>query len=132
LRDPLDIPATSRLHPIHSPSEVTTQGHSRVGPRENRTPAPPAISSAPFTTRLANWWPVHAGHTAPPIVDVPLAQGTQRYATAGGPKQQDEDLVQDEYLDDDPPSQNLKSQQSTAAAPTNAGEHGSDRSCFCF
>ncbi|OAX33623.1 WD40 repeat-like protein [Rhizopogon vinicolor AM-OR11-026] len=38
LRDPLDIPATSRLHPIHSPSEATTQGHSRVGPRENHPP----------------------------------------------------------------------------------------------
>src|SRR6266436_4396543 len=87
------IPATSRLHPIHSPSEATTQGRSRVGPRENvsidltkshirltschsqRTPAPPTVSSAftptTFIARLADWWPVHAGHVAPPIVDVP-------------------------------------------------------------
>ncbi|OAX33617.1 hypothetical protein K503DRAFT_804230 [Rhizopogon vinicolor AM-OR11-026] len=117
LSNPLNIAATSRLH--HSPLEATTQGHSGVGPRENRTPAPPVVSSAPapvtFKTRLANWWPVYAGHAAPPIVDVPLAQ-------AGASKQQDEDLVQDEYFDDGPLSQNPKSQQSAAAGPTNAGE----------
>ena len=31
----LHIPATSRLHPIHSPSEATTQERLRVGPRVN-------------------------------------------------------------------------------------------------
>jgi hypothetical protein len=56
----------------------------------------------------------------------------QRNATAGAPKQQDEDLLPDEYFDDEPPSQNPNSQQSTAAAPTNSGDHGSDRFCFCF
>ncbi|OAX39092.1 hypothetical protein K503DRAFT_865683 [Rhizopogon vinicolor AM-OR11-026] len=64
-RDRLDIPATSRLHPIHSPSEAATQGRSYVGPREN--------------------------HILAPIVDVPHAQGKQRNAAAGAPKQHDED-----------------------------------------
>ncbi|OAX39077.1 WD40 repeat-like protein [Rhizopogon vinicolor AM-OR11-026] len=55
-----------------------------------------------------------------------------RNAAAGASKQQDDDLVPDEYFDDDPPSQNPNSRQSTAAAPTNAGDHGSGRFCFCF
>ncbi|OAX34364.1 WD40 repeat-like protein [Rhizopogon vinicolor AM-OR11-026] len=79
LRDALEIPSTSRLHTIRSPSEATTQ--VRVGPREN--------------------WPVHDGHAASPIVDVPPAQGKKRNAAAGAPKQQDEDLILDEYCDDD-------------------------------
>src|SRR5216684_2127036 len=57
-----------------------TKSHIRLTScHSQRTPAPPTVSStlAPttFITRLANWWPVHAGHVGPPIVDVPLAQG---------------------------------------------------------
>ncbi|OAX31093.1 hypothetical protein K503DRAFT_870772 [Rhizopogon vinicolor AM-OR11-026] len=119
------IPATSRQHPIYSPAEATTQGRPR------RTPAPPVVSSAlfpvTFITRLASWWPVYAGHATLSIVDVPLAQGKQRNATAGAPKQQDEELVRDEYCGDDPPLQNPNLPQSTAAAPPKAGDHGSDR-----
>ncbi|KAG2741416.1 hypothetical protein P692DRAFT_201796506 [Suillus brevipes Sb2] len=39
------------------------------------------------------------------------------------------DIVPDEYFD--PPSSNPDSQQAAAAVPA-TGEHGGDRSCFCF
>jgi hypothetical protein len=116
--------------------------------QSRRTPASPtniAPSAAPvsFRTRLSTWWPIHATHSAPPIVDVPLAQGLsvcsdvfshyygvsylnlQRKATAGAPKK-DDDLVPDEYFD----SSNPDSQQPTAAAPVDSGEHG--RLCSCL
>ncbi|KAG2738105.1 hypothetical protein P692DRAFT_20759647, partial [Suillus brevipes Sb2] len=81
------------------------------------------------------------------IVDVPLAQAkearsvhflflfkvscmnSQRNAAAGAPKK-DEDIVPDEYLD--PPSPNPDSQQQATAVQPASGEHGGDRSCFCF
>jgi hypothetical protein len=53
----------------------------------------------------------------------------QRNATAGAPKK-DEDTVPDEYLD--PPSPNPDSQQPAAVVQPATGEHGGDRSCFCF
>ncbi|KIK42623.1 hypothetical protein CY34DRAFT_804684 [Suillus luteus UH-Slu-Lm8-n1] len=54
---------------------------------------------------------------------------SQRNAAAGAPKK-DEDIVPDEYLD--PPSPNPNSQQQTTAVQSASGEHGGDRSCFCF
>ncbi|OAX34020.1 WD40 repeat-like protein [Rhizopogon vinicolor AM-OR11-026] len=105
---------------------LATKGH----------PKKTAVSYFPapitFKTRLANWWSAHAGHAAPPIVNVLIAPGKQRNAAAGAPKQQDEELVRDEYCDDDLPLKNPNSQQSTAAALANAGDHGSDQFCFCF
>ncbi|OAX34683.1 hypothetical protein K503DRAFT_785593 [Rhizopogon vinicolor AM-OR11-026] len=134
--DLLHIPATSLCIPSTLLRRATTQGRSRVGPRENRTPAPPVVSSAQapitFKTRLVNWWRVHTGHAPPPIVDVPLAQGKKCNTTVDAPKQQDEDVVLDEYFDDEPLLQNPNSQQSTAAAPMIAGHHGNGRFCFCF
>ncbi|KAJ8591231.1 WD40 repeat-like protein [Rhizopogon salebrosus TDB-379] len=133
-RDPLDFPAPSLLHPIYSPSsQVTTpQGLSYTDRHKSsrRTPASPtniASSATPvsFRTRLSTWWPVHATHSAPSIVDVPLAQGLSRNATAGAPKQ-DDDLVPDEYFDSSTPD----SQQPSAATLVDSGEHG--RLCFCL
>ncbi|KAG2753554.1 hypothetical protein P692DRAFT_201784997 [Suillus brevipes Sb2] len=51
-----------------------------------------------------------------------------RNAAAGAPKK-DEDIVPDEYFD--PPSPNPDSQQAAVAVPA-TGEHGGERSCFCF
>jgi hypothetical protein len=42
----------------------------------------------------------------------------------------DEDIVPDEYLD--PPSPNPDLQQQATAVQPASGEHGGDRSCFCF
>ncbi|KAJ8591368.1 hypothetical protein M405DRAFT_112791 [Rhizopogon salebrosus TDB-379] len=132
-RDPLDFPAPSLPHPIHSPSsQIMPQELSYTDRHKNsrRTPASPtniAPSAAPvsFRTRLSTWWPIRATHSAPPIVDVPLAQGLSRNATAGAPKK-DDDLVPDEYFD----SSNPDSQQPSAATPVDSGEHG--RLCFCL
>ncbi|KAG1735656.1 hypothetical protein EDD22DRAFT_959886 [Suillus occidentalis] len=94
----------------------------------------PTTPSSPssFTPRILNvsfWWPVCGGHTQPRIIDVPLAQAKERNAAAGATKK-DEDIVPDENLD--PPSPNCDSQQPAAAMQPSTGEHGVDRSCFCF
>ncbi|KAG0703879.1 hypothetical protein DFH29DRAFT_914519 [Suillus ampliporus] len=123
------FPATSALPPNHFPSaQALTQGHSHMHPRENPCPSTPPIilSSATASNaglhHLFTWWPVRAGHTPPPIVNVPLAWGQSRYAAAGAPTR-DEDLIRDE---DVPPPPDPNSQ------PPSAGEHGSDRLCGCF
>ncbi|KAJ8596140.1 hypothetical protein M405DRAFT_805847 [Rhizopogon salebrosus TDB-379] len=132
-RDPLDFPAPSLLHPIHSPSsQATPQGRAYTDRPKNsrRTPASPtniAPSPTPVSlrTRLSTWWPVHATHPAPPNVDVPLAQGLSRNAAAGAPKKSD-DLVPDECFD----SSNPDSQQPSGATRIDSGEHG--QLCFCL
>ncbi|KAG2739949.1 hypothetical protein P692DRAFT_20840906 [Suillus brevipes Sb2] len=131
-RDPLDFSATSPLpHPLSG--HTSTQGRSVMNPGENsRQPATTPSSPSPFTPRIRNvssLWPVRGSHTQPHIVDVPLAQAKERNAAAGAPKK-DEDIVPDEYLD--PPSPIPDSQQPAAAVQTSTGEHGGDRSCFCF
>ncbi|KAJ8582856.1 WD40 repeat-like protein [Rhizopogon salebrosus TDB-379] len=131
-RDPLDFPAPSPLHPTHSPSQAASQGRSYTDRHKNsrRTPASPtnmSPSTTPisFRTRLSTWWPVHP---VLPNVNVPLAQGLSRVAVAGAPKN-DDDLVPAEYFDI--PSLNPDSQQPNTATPTNSGEHGNSRLCFC-
>ncbi|KAJ8579934.1 hypothetical protein M405DRAFT_94946 [Rhizopogon salebrosus TDB-379] len=135
-RDPLDVPAPSLLHPVHSPSsQASPQGRSYTDRPKNsrRTPASPtdiSPSATPisFRTRLSTWWPIHAIHPAPPIVDVPLAPGLSRIAVAGAPIN-DDDLVPAEYFDI--PSSDPDSQKPNTATPINSGEHGSGRLCFC-
>ncbi|KAG1886119.1 hypothetical protein F4604DRAFT_1917801 [Suillus subluteus] len=64
----------------------------------------------------------------PAIVDVPLAPGKLRYATAGAPGP-DDDLIHDEdYVSPPSPSPNPGSRRGIV----NAGQHGSSRFCFCF
>ncbi|KAG2112885.1 hypothetical protein DEU56DRAFT_934849 [Suillus clintonianus] len=125
-RGPLDFPATSPLpHPLSEPT--TTQGRSDINSGENSRSLPITQSSATSNTRphhLSTWWPVRVRHAQPPIVDVPLAQGKERNASADAPQKND-DIVPDEYFD--PPSPNPDSQQPAAAAQTKAGEHGGDR-----
>ncbi|OAX34365.1 hypothetical protein K503DRAFT_785829 [Rhizopogon vinicolor AM-OR11-026] len=128
----------SLLHHIYIPSTLLRTPQCKDVWVLARTTAHRIIVLAPITfkTRLSNWWPAHAGHAAPPIVDVPLAQGKQvcpanlarcheglifffaGHGGGGAPKQRDGEL-------------NPNSPQSTAAAPTNAGDHGSDWFCFC-
>ncbi|KAG0701102.1 hypothetical protein DFH29DRAFT_928491 [Suillus ampliporus] len=106
-------------------------------PRAARRPTPPTTRSSTtppvkFRARLQHLLtrePVHPD-AAPPIVrvDVPCAKGKERNAAADATGN-DEDLVPVEYFDTHPPDPN--SQQPTAVARVNTGEHGSGRSCFC-
>ncbi|KAG1780505.1 hypothetical protein EV702DRAFT_1193978 [Suillus placidus] len=98
--------------------------------------APPTTFADPIH-HLSSWWPVRGGHAQSPIVDVPLSQAKEicsihfliRHAAAGALKK-DKNIVPIEYLD--PPSPNPDSQQPDRAGQTSTGEHGGDRSCFCF
>ncbi|KAG2343592.1 WD40 repeat-like protein [Suillus weaverae] len=127
-RDPLDFPATLPL-----PQNLSPSGHSDADPRENSRAIPtlPTTRSSftvptVFTTRPNH---LRAGRAPPPFADVPYAQAKERNAAAGAPKK-DDNIVPDEYLD--PPSPHPDSQEPAAAVQPNTGEHGSDRSCFCF
>ncbi|KAG2336882.1 WD40 repeat-like protein [Suillus weaverae] len=127
-RSPLDFPATAPLpRPLVNPHEILLI-----------TPAPPTTqSSAPasttFKSRLSSWWPLQTDHASPAIVDVPLAQAKERNAAAGAPRKNDEWIPDEDHVST-PPSPNPDSRQQTTAGQvkTNAGEHGSSRSCFCF
>ncbi|KAG1813977.1 uncharacterized protein BJ212DRAFT_386335 [Suillus subaureus] len=125
-RNLLDFPATS---PLPRPP---------IQPDENSQPipAPPTSQSSAINTsatlksslhRLPTWRPLQTDHASPAIVDVPLAPGKLRYATAGAPGD-DDDLIRDEDYVSPPPSPNLGSR----ARIVNAGQHGSGRFCFCF
>ncbi|KAG1779561.1 hypothetical protein EV702DRAFT_1194942 [Suillus placidus] len=125
-RNPLDFPATSPLP------------HSLIKPDQNSrpTPAPPTTQSSAINTsltlksslhRLSTWWPFQTDHASPAIVDVPLAPGKLRYATAGAPGD-DDDLIRDEDYVSPPPSPNPGSRPRIV----NSGQHGSGRFCFCF
>ncbi|KAG1778447.1 hypothetical protein EV702DRAFT_1196436 [Suillus placidus] len=87
-----------------------------IKPDENSppTPAPPTTQSSAINTpatlksslhRLSTWWPFQTDHASPAIVDVPLAPGKLRYATAGAPGD-DDDLIRDEDYVSPPPSPN--------------------------
>ncbi|KAG1821532.1 WD40-repeat-containing domain protein [Suillus subaureus] len=134
-RDPLDFSATLPL-PIPLSGHTSTQGHSDVNSVENyrllSTTRAPTILPTTFTALihyLTSWWPVRGGHAQPSVVDIPLAQAQERNVAADAPKK-DEDIVPIEYLD--PPTPNPDSQQSAAVAHPVTGEHGGERSCFCF
>ncbi|KAG1755352.1 hypothetical protein EDB19DRAFT_1901571 [Suillus lakei] len=131
-RDPLDFSATSPLPSNRSP-QATTQTRSYKNRRPTSAP-PTTLSSAPASQarphRLFTWWPIHATHS-PHIVDTPLAWGKERYATAGAPPKDDDDIIRDEDVPSPPPSPNPNSQP-LATRQTNAGEHGSGRLCGCF
>jgi len=123
--DPLDFPATLPLPPNLWHSSVDSRENSRV------TPALPATRSsfAASTIFTAHPNPLRAARSPPSVINVPHAQAKERNAAAGAPKK-DNNIVPDEYLD--PPSPHPDSQESTAAVQSNTGEHGGDRSCFCF
>ncbi|KAG2738842.1 YVTN repeat-like/Quino protein amine dehydrogenase [Suillus brevipes Sb2] len=116
-RNLLDFPATSPLPRSHI----------------SRTPAPPttqfsAINTSPtLTPRLYRLWPFQANNASPTVVDVALAPGKLRIATAGAPGD-DDDLIRDEDYIPPPPSPSPNSHPWIA----NTGQHGSGRFCFCF
>ncbi|KAG0706967.1 hypothetical protein DFH29DRAFT_97735 [Suillus ampliporus] len=99
-------------------------------PRAAPPPAPPtnpssATAPATFKTRLRHLLTVQPVHAAtPPVVDVPFAQGKERNAAAGAPRNS-----ADGYVD----WVSTHSQQQTPAGQndTGQGEHGSGR-CCCF
>ncbi|KAG2740513.1 YVTN repeat-like/Quino protein amine dehydrogenase [Suillus brevipes Sb2] len=115
--NPFDFPATLPLPRSHIP----------------RTPAPPTTESSVINTsstlpsRLYRLWPLQTNHASPTIVDVPLAPGKLRIATAGAPSD-DDDLIRDEDYVSPPPSPNPASRPGIV----NTGQHGSGRFCFCF
>ncbi|KAG2073595.1 hypothetical protein BDR04DRAFT_292331 [Suillus decipiens] len=118
-RNSLDLPATLPL----PHSLLNCNGNSRS------TPAPPTTRSSVINTsptltgtsrlhRPSTWWPFQTDHASPAVVDVPLAPGKLRNATAGAPSNDDDSLIRDEdYVPRSSP---------------NAGQHGSGRFCFCF
>ncbi|KAG1827739.1 hypothetical protein DFJ58DRAFT_348365 [Suillus subalutaceus] len=89
----------------------------------------PPTTFAARIHHLSFWRPIRGGHGQPSVVDIPLAQARERHVAADAPKK-DDDIVPIEYLD--PPSPNPDSQQPATAAQPATGEHGGDRSCFCF
>ncbi|KAJ8580478.1 YVTN repeat-like/Quino protein amine dehydrogenase [Rhizopogon salebrosus TDB-379] len=101
---------------------------SRTDPPLDNQPCDPRDFPAPSLLRMTAQR--RLDHAVPSIVDVPLAQGRERNAVAGAPKD-DEDLVPAEYTDD-PPAANTNPRQPTAAMRNNTGQHGSSRLCFCF
>ncbi|KIK34512.1 hypothetical protein CY34DRAFT_17671 [Suillus luteus UH-Slu-Lm8-n1] len=134
LRFPPRTNPFSATSPLPRPlsGHTSTQGRLYMNSGENSRSLSTTLSSATppttFTSRihdLSSWWPVRRSHAQSNIVDVPLAQAKE---ASSAPKN-DEDIVPDEYLD--PPSPNPDSQQAAAAVPA-TGEHGGDRSCFCF
>ncbi|KAG1815672.1 uncharacterized protein BJ212DRAFT_1357895 [Suillus subaureus] len=141
-RDPLDFPATLPLP--HSPphtAQATSQAHSDMDPYENARPistphTTQSSATAPTTfktrlDRLSTWWPPRASHPLPPIVDVPLAPGKLRYATAGAPTF-DDDLIRDEDYVPPTPTPHPNSQRPSTVVQVTTGQHGSSRFCGCF
>jgi hypothetical protein len=124
--NPIDFPATSPLpRPLIKPD-----GNSRSTPALCTT-KPSAINTSPMLIsrlhRLSTWRPLQTNRASPTIVDVPLAPGKLRYATAGAPGN-DDDLIRDEDYVSPPPSPNPGSRR----VLFNAGQHGSSQFCFCF
>ncbi|KAG2112415.1 hypothetical protein DEU56DRAFT_201678 [Suillus clintonianus] len=129
-----DRPHTSRLQPQQRVGRFKKLGlamtrSSHPGP----PPAPAPPTTAPTTLKahirhLFTWRPDHA---APPVVDVPFAQGRKRNAAAGAPPDDDSDIIHAEYVEDPPQDPNTQQQQQPVAAQGDTGEHGGGKSCFC-
>ncbi|KAG1814007.1 uncharacterized protein BJ212DRAFT_1300870 [Suillus subaureus] len=126
-------------NPLHFPA-IFPLPRPFIKPNENSQPTPAlpttqfSVANPPATLkshlhRLSTWWPSQTDHASPTInvVDVPLAPGKLRYATAGAPGDED-DLIRDEDYVSLPPSPNPGSRLRIV----NTGQHGSGRSCFCF
>ncbi|KAG1845035.1 hypothetical protein C8R48DRAFT_780040 [Suillus tomentosus] len=127
--DPLDFPATLPLPPNLWHSSVD----SRVSENSRVTPALPTTRSSFAASTHPN--PLRAARSPPSVINVPHAQAKESHGLIaaqcrGGCSQKDNNIVPDEYLD--PPSPHPDSQESTTAVQSNTGEHGGDRSCFCF
>ncbi|KAG2743107.1 YVTN repeat-like/Quino protein amine dehydrogenase [Suillus brevipes Sb2] len=130
------IPFSSRTHAVHTePRNLLDFPATSPLPRSHisRTAVPPTTQSSVINTsstlssRLYRLWPLQTNHASPTIVDVPLAPGKLRIATAGAPSD-DDDLIRDEDYVSPPPSPNLASRPGIV----NTGQHGSGRFCFCF
>ncbi|KAG1771831.1 hypothetical protein EDD22DRAFT_1047292, partial [Suillus occidentalis] len=104
----LDFPATlPRSHTSQTPAPLTTQSST--------------INTSPkLASRLHRLWPLQTNHESPPTLDVPLAPGILRIATAGAPGD-DDDLIRDENYFSPPPSPNPASRPGIV----NTGQHGS-------
>ncbi|KAG2344346.1 WD40 repeat-like protein [Suillus weaverae] len=125
-RNPLDFPATSPLlRPLIKPDENSRPTLAPLTSQSSAINTPATLKSS--LLRLSTWWPLHTDHASPTIVDVPLAPGKLRYATAGAPGD-DDDLIRDEDYVSPPPSPNPGSRPGIV----NSGQHGSGRCCFCF
>ncbi|KAG2336069.1 hypothetical protein BDR05DRAFT_971273 [Suillus weaverae] len=132
--DPLDF---SAILPLPRPLSGHS-AHLNSGTLDHyQPPRLPANVPTTFTAHihhLSSRWPIRGGLAQTPIVDVPLAQAKEARscnAAAGAPnKNKDIAIVPIEYID--PPSPNPDSQQPATAVQPATGEHGNDRSCFCF
>ncbi|KAG2349164.1 WD40 repeat-like protein [Suillus weaverae] len=139
--DPLDFPAILPLPNCSPSSRATTRGRSDTANHENSRSTPLPLATQPFAApttfkprlySISTWWPARAGHASPPIVDVPLAPGKLRYATAGAPSF-DDDLIRDEdFVPSAPLSPHPNSQRPSTGVQVITGQHGSGRLCGCF
>jgi WD40 repeat protein len=109
-RDPLDFPATSPLpHSYSHLAQETAKTHLRINPHEISRSQPVPVPSPITQSRLhhlSSWWPIRTGHASLPTVDVSLAPGKLRIATAGAPTHDDDDLIRDEDYVSPRPSPN--------------------------
>ncbi|KAG2116164.1 hypothetical protein DEU56DRAFT_905196 [Suillus clintonianus] len=115
----ITIDSTARLQfPATAP---LPRSHINLYDDSRPPPVPPTTQS---------WWPIRTGRASPAIVEVPLAQGKERNASADAPAKDDEWIRDEDYVSP-PPSPNPDSQRPPTVAQIDTGEHGSGRLCFC-
>ncbi|KAG1774407.1 hypothetical protein EV702DRAFT_534642 [Suillus placidus] len=130
----LAMTKTPRSAPPPAPASAPGQGQ---GPGPAPTHAPPTTTpSAAVPTTITAWlgnlFTRLPHHAAPPIVDVPFAQGKERNAAAGAPgKNPDIVPYEDQDLDTTQPDTNMQQQQQAVAVHIDPGEHGGGKSCVC-
>ncbi|KAG2118362.1 hypothetical protein DEU56DRAFT_143903 [Suillus clintonianus] len=150
--DSLQHPQTSRPRPQQRPGlfkklRLAVTQRSLPPPVPAPAPAPPTAlppAAAPtnFTAHVRHLFTWRSDHAAPPVVEVPFAQGRKRVAAAGAPADDDSDIIRAEYSDDGPQDPNTQQpntqepntqqqRQPVAMQVVGAGEHGGGRSCFC-
>ncbi|KAG1829224.1 hypothetical protein DFJ58DRAFT_918494 [Suillus subalutaceus] len=84
-------------------------------PRPAPAPAPPTTPpvavATTFKTHLRHLFTRPPHDTIPPVVDVPFAQGLQRYAAAGAPRSDDSLIRDEDYHGPPSPDPNTQQQQ---------------------
>ncbi|KAG2345924.1 WD40 repeat-like protein [Suillus weaverae] len=111
------------------PATASAPGPGPAPTHAPPTTTPPATVPTTITAWLGNLFTRPHHHAAPPIVDVPFAQGKERNAI-DGPKDVDDGLIRDEDYHG-PPTPDPNLQQQAVAVQVDPGEHGGGRSCCC-
>ncbi|KAG2156284.1 hypothetical protein DEU56DRAFT_750833 [Suillus clintonianus] len=138
-RKPVISPTTYFAHRQQKPSPTTRSQrptffhYLRKFISSSRTNAAPPVlrdpldfpATSPLPRNILPLAQGSSGHALPPIVDVPLAQGKERNASADAPAKNSGEWIADEdYVPSRPPSTNPDSQP--PAVQVNTGEHGNE------